>query len=261
MIWQGLLVSVRDATEAAAAVAGGAAIIDVKEPANGALGRPGPDAVAAVSAVVSGRRPWTMAGGELVELPRGGSRSPWCGTDLEPPAAIKLGLANTAGTDWEAGLAAAFAGFPGGTLPVAVAYADWRRARSPDPVEIIAAAARLGCAGLLVDTFDKAAEGLFAAAAAGLPAAWVRAARASGLRVAVAGRIGLEDIPAAWALGPDVVAVRSAVCSNGRFGRVEMDLVRRAARLCPGGSDLPWRPEPWRAEPWGSDADGKTNGG
>ena len=251
MIWRGLLVSVRDATEAAAAVAGGAAIIDVKEPANGPLGRPGPDAVAAVNAVVSGRRPWTLAGGELVDLPAGGWPTAWCGTNLEPPAAIKLGLANTAGTEWEAGLATAFAGFPRGTRAVAVAYADWRRARSPEPAEVVAAAARLGCAGLLVDTFDKAAAGLFAACTAGLPAAWVRAAKASGLRVAVAGRIGLEDIPAAWALGPDVVAVRSAVCSNGRFGRVETDLVRRAAALCPGGG----APARWPR------ADGPMNGG
>jgi uncharacterized protein (UPF0264 family) len=59
----------------------------------------------------------------------------------------------------------------------------------------------------------------------------VRAAHDAGLAVAVAGRIGLEEIPAAWALGPDVVAVRSAVCSNGRFGRVSAALVRRAVTL------------------------------
>ena len=41
-----LLVSVRNATEAAAAVLGGADILDVKEPANGPLGRGRPDRLA-----------------------------------------------------------------------------------------------------------------------------------------------------------------------------------------------------------------------
>ena len=233
MRWRGLLVSVRDAAEAAAALAGGAAIIDIKEPAHGPLGRPGPDAVAAVNAVVAGRRPWTLAGGELLDLPRDGAPTEWCAPHHDPPAAIKIGLAGAAGTDWERRLAAVFAGFPPGSRPVAVAYADWRRARSPDPGDVIAAAARLGCAAVLVDTFDKTAAGLFDACPAGSPAAWVRAAHGASLRVAVAGRIGLEEIPAAWALGPDVVAVRSAVCSNGRFGSVEAALVRRAVAFGP----------------------------
>jgi (5-formylfuran-3-yl)methyl phosphate synthase len=230
MTWRGLLVSVRDAEEAAAALEGGAAIIDVKEPAHGPLGRPGPDAIAAVNAIVAGRRPWTLAGGELSGW-AGTAAAAWCPPGLEPPAAIKIGLANAAGTDWQARLAEVFASFPSGTRPVAVAYADWRRARSPEPAAVIAAAATLGCAAVLVDTFDKAAAGLFDACAAGQPAAWVRATHDAGLAVAVAGRIGLEEIPGAWALGPDVVAVRSAVCSNGRFGRVSAALVRRAVTL------------------------------
>ena len=40
MIWRGLLVSVRNAAEATEALAGGASIIDVKEPLAGPLGAP-----------------------------------------------------------------------------------------------------------------------------------------------------------------------------------------------------------------------------
>ncbi|MFM7109040.1 MAG: (5-formylfuran-3-yl)methyl phosphate synthase, partial [Planctomycetaceae bacterium] len=63
--WSGLLVSVRDAAEAIEAVAGGAAIVDVKDPARGPLGGPSPAVAAAVAAVVAGRTPWPLACGEL----------------------------------------------------------------------------------------------------------------------------------------------------------------------------------------------------
>ena len=50
-----LLVSVRDATEAAAALHGGAGLIDVKEPARGPLGRADAATIAAVVQTVAGR--------------------------------------------------------------------------------------------------------------------------------------------------------------------------------------------------------------
>src|SRR4051794_10666436 len=95
----GLLVSVRSAAEAVEALAGGADIIDVKEPSRGSLGR-ADDAVAAeVLAEVDGRRPVSAALGELADwnesLPRG------C-------AFVKWGLANV-GKDWEDRLESALA--------------------------------------------------------------------------------------------------------------------------------------------------------
>ena len=271
MNWQGLLVSVRNADEAAAALDGGAAIIDVKEPRHGSLGAAEPEAIAAVARVVGDRRPWTMACGELGgELAgdrsgdlgrdqggergeRGGRPSVRPDDTLEsvaaairgrldrvlgllgnsglPPAAVKIGLAGAAGTDWRGRLLTLFESLPAGSDRVAVAYADWRQAGAPNPEAVIAAAEGLGCSVLLIDTFDKAAAGLFHCCPAGMPAAWVKAARAAGLQVAVAGRLAAAEIPAAWALRPDVVALRSAVCFNGRDGSVQAGLVRRAVTL------------------------------
>lgn len=254
MNWQGLLVSVRDAAEAAEAVEGGADIIDVKEPRQGSLGRAEPAAAVAVARVVAARRPWTMACGELGGQ-SGGEASGQAGGEVGseaaatggpaisrhldrvwsllvggalPPAAVKIGLAGAAGTDWRRRLLTIFESLPFDSERVAVAYADWALARAPSPGEVIAAAAGLGCSTLLIDTFDKSAGGLFDCCQPGLPAAWVAAARAAGLQVAVAGRISQEGIPAAWGLRPDVVALRSAVCFNGRDGRVQAELVRRA---------------------------------
>jgi (5-formylfuran-3-yl)methyl phosphate synthase len=254
--WRGLLVSVRDAAEAAAALEGGAAIIDVKEPRYGPLGAADPETLAAVAEVVGTRRPWTMACGEL-----GGERGSEPDriplTDhvgpldsvaasirsrldrvlslLEqsavPPAAVKIGLAGAAGTDWQRRLLNVFEFLPAGSDRVAVAYADWERAGAPSPPDVIAAAAALNCSVLLLDTFDKAAGGLFTCCPPEMPAAWVTAARAARLQVAVAGRITQAEIPAAWALRPDVVALRSAVCFNGRDGAVQAGLVRRAVSM------------------------------
>ena len=232
----------RNAAEAAEALDGGAAIIDVKEPRHGALGAAEPEAIAAVARVVGRRRPWTMACGELGceatdESVAGSIRRrvdrmlALLEGSAVPPAAVKIGLAGAAGTDWQRRLLAVFESLPAGSERVAVAYADWQRAGAPSPPEVIAAAAGLNCPVLLIDTFDKAAGGLFACCPPGMPAPWVAAARAARLQVAVAGRIAPTEIQSAWDLRPDVVALRSAVCFNGRDGAVQAGLVRSAVGL------------------------------
>jgi uncharacterized protein (UPF0264 family) len=176
MNWRGLLVSVRDATEAAAAVEGGAAIIDVKEPRRGSLGPAEPEAIAAVAEVVGASRPWTMACGELGGMSAAGpGRAGAAGIDsvavaigdrvarvfsllsdnAVAPAAVKIGLAGAAATDWRQRLGAVYESLPTGSERVAVAYADWRQAGAPAPPQVIAAAADLGCSTLLIDTFPR----------------------------------------------------------------------------------------------------------
>lgn len=229
--WTGLLVSVRDGAEAAAAVTGGAAIIDVKEPLRGPLGAASAATAAAVAVAVAGRAPWTLACGELgagpaakvvhaamAALPRGCAR----------PAAAKAGPAGLSLAEWRCAFAAFAGALPADVEPVCVAYADWQAARAPQPTALVAAAAAAGCRMLLVDTFDKTGPGILDSAAAELPA-WIGAARAAGMAVALAGRLTREDFPRAAALEPDIVAVRSAACGGGRLGRVERALVAAAA--------------------------------
>jgi uncharacterized protein (UPF0264 family) len=90
----GLLVSVRDADEARAAVTGGAAIVDVKEPARGPLGRADADAWRAVRAAVPAAIPVSVALGEL-----GDGLPPPQPADLAGIAFVKLGLIGV-GSDW-----------------------------------------------------------------------------------------------------------------------------------------------------------------
>jgi uncharacterized protein (UPF0264 family) len=241
MIWRGLLVSVRDALEAAAALTGGAAIIDVKEPLAGPLGAASAGAVGAVARQVGRARPWTMAAGELGDgaetvIDRVAAAMEAIGDSAAPPVAFKVGLAGMANGGWREQLAAVHRAAPLGVAHVAVAYADWRRAAAPAPGDVIEMAAALGCAAVLIDTFDKHGAGLLDAAPAAEIAGWVDQARGRGRAVALAGRVTRAEIPAVLALGPDVVALRSAVCSNGRIGSVDHRLVREAALACAAAS-------------------------
>lgn len=232
--WAGLLVSVRDAGEAAEAVAGGAAIVDVKEPAHGPLGAASATTAAAVAAVVAGRVPWTLACGELAAGGGGAAAAVVAAAvaalapGVAAPAAAKAGCAGLSLEEWSREYAAFAARVPKGTEPVAVAYADWMAAAAPSPADLVVAAARAGCRTLLVDTFDKAAAGILATASAASLPAWIAAARAAGMCVGVAGRLAVHDLGRAAALGADVVAVRSAACRDGRMGRVDGNLVAAA---------------------------------
>lgn len=233
MIWRGLLVSVRNAAEATEALAGGASIIDVKEPLAGPLGAASPAAIAEIAQEVGRATPWTMACGELLGgvaaiLERIGQTVTLLRGDAVPPAAIKVGLAGMAAAAWREQLAAVHAGLPVGIAQVAVAYADWDRVLAPSPRDVIEAAASLGCGVLLVDTADKSAGRLLESTPEPELARWIAHARQRGLGVALAGRIAIAEIPAVVALGPDVVALRSAVCSNGRLGTVQRRLVHDA---------------------------------
>lgn len=235
----GLLVSVRDVDEADAAVRGGAAIIDVKEPLHGALGCAEPAVAAAIARAVGGVAPWTAALGELADgLPTVRRRLATLLGALDSavarPGAVKVGLAGMVDRPWQSELAAVFAGLDPAIDRVAVGYADWQEARAPDPHVVIAAAARLGCRWVLFDTAVKNGAGLLGSLPEGEPApsldAWIQSARRHGLAVAVAGSLTLEQLPEVAGRGADVVGLRTAVCSGGRFGCVAEDRVRHAVR-------------------------------
>jgi uncharacterized protein (UPF0264 family) len=233
-VWRGLLISVREPSEVAAALAGGATIIDVKDPAAGSLGAAAPATAGAVARAVAGRVPWTIAAGEVAAATADEIRR-WLDAVAVaaggPPAAVKFGLAGMAGGAWREAWAAALAAVPRESVRVAAAYADWRRAGAPHPLDVVAAGADLGCGVWLVDTADKSAAGLLDVCATDELVSWIEAARAAGMRVAVAGKIGLGQIPQVRRAGADVVALRSAVCSNGRSGAVDSALVRAAAAM------------------------------
>ena len=223
-----LLVSVRDAAEARAALAGGADVIDVKEPARGPLGAADPAAWDAVLAAVAGRVPVSAALGEAAQW-ENAAAVPAVPAGL---AFVKLGLRGLGlrGTNWAADWAAArgrFDAAAGRPLPwVAVAYADARSASAPGPNAVLAAAGPAGCGVLLVDTFLKDGRGLFDHLGDETVTALCGAAKARGLTVALAGSLRPDDLPRAAACGAAILAVRGAACDGDRTGRVSAAKVR-----------------------------------
>ena len=115
--------------------------------------------------------------------------------------------------------------------PVAVVYADWRAAGALEPNRILVAAEPLGCAAVLVDTFDKSAGRLLDLWDLNSLSRFTASIQRREMRVVLAGSLDMDSVPIVASLGPDYVAVRGAVCQGGRTGRLVGDRVRNVARL------------------------------
>ncbi len=223
-----LLVSVISADEARRALAGGADIIDVKDPGEGALGAPSPRVLSEVVEVVGAQAPVSVALGDLPDLPhtaalaaRGAARS---GADY-----VKVGLRGVGDLERAVALMSAVVdAVDAHTEVIAAAYADagvldppaFAPASLPDLVE------RTRVSGALVDTFVKDGRGLYHWLSEPVLADLIARTRRVGASFGVAGQLtpgGLRRVEA------DVVGVRSAVCRGGdRAGELDAGLVAAA---------------------------------
>jgi uncharacterized protein (UPF0264 family) len=220
-----LLVSVRDSAEARCALDGGADIIDAKEPRGGALGAVSPTAFTAIVTAVDSRRSVSAALGDVCD--EQAAERDACDYARAGATFVKIGfcgIASEARVESLIGAAARGAAAGGGRL-VAVAYADYAEVAALSPHAILNAALCAGAHGVLLDTVRKDGPALFDLPAPGL-ASWVSHARSGGLFTAVAGRLGLEDLSSAAAIGADIVGVRGAACDGGRDGVVSAAKVR-----------------------------------
>ena len=233
-----LLVSVANDVEAAAALAGGADLIDAKDPTVGALTAVSAETFSAIHAGVAGARPVTAALGNAIDadavygaaraFAQAGAR--W----------VKVGFVGIANTERVGALAraavdgarAGAAGGPAGCGVVAVAFADADRALGLAPFALVAEAARAGAEGLLLDTADKSGPGLRALMDASALAAFVSSVREAGLFVALAGQLGVADLSFVRDAGADIAGVRGAACDGGRIGQVSTERVRLLKKSC-----------------------------
>ena len=213
-----LLVSVTDAHEARLAVEGGVDIVDVKNPAEGSLGAPGPRVIQRVREVVPPEHPVSAAVGDLPNLP-GTAALAALGAARSGAAYVKIGLWGTSTTEEAvAVLRAARDAVDGGATVIAAGYGDAERVpggRLP-PGAVVAAARRAGVGGCLLDTALKDGRGLFEWLTPEALAALVAEGHAAGLEMALAGALRAEDLSRVRATGADIAGVRAAACRGGR---------------------------------------------
>lgn len=220
----GLLVSVCSGDEAQLALAGGADLIDVKDPLRGSLGMANPDVWAEVQAAVAGRVPLSVALGELAAAERIPERA------LVGFNYAKLGLAGCRGrADWPERWAACLRRWPDGVTPVAVIYADWQTADAPAPEAVLEAAAEVPCGVVLIDTCEKRSGDLFTHLTPDALSSLVQAARRQNVLVVLGGALSLATLPRAVELRPDYIAVRGAACAGARTAELDEGRVRELA--------------------------------
>jgi uncharacterized protein (UPF0264 family) len=223
-----LLVSVSNAGEAAAAVAGGTDIVDAKDPHSGALGAVTSSVFVEIHHAVGGACTVSAAAGDAsgeADI-EGVARA----LTAAGAAFVKVGFAGVVDSARVSELIAA--AVRGSRRVVAVAYADAASAGSLTHDTITEAAARSGAAGILLDTADKNGPALRELIRPRALASWIARAHGANLFVAVAGRLTAEDLDLVRDAGADIAGVRGAACEDGRRSRISETRVRRLSRLC-----------------------------
>ena len=227
----------------AAALAGGADIVDVKNPAEGSLGAPSPALLRAVSRRVEGRAVLSAALGDAPHLPGtlalAAAGAAGCGAEY-----VKVGLLGSSRPDDAVTLLRevqrAATGGRTATRVVAVAYADALRVGGLPPGELPRAAARAGVHGVMLDTAVKDGASTLDHLGEKGVAVFLEEARSLGLETALAGALRLREIFRIAALGAQVVGVRGSACDGGRAGRVSGARVRALREaLVPGALPHP----------------------
>ena len=218
-----LLVSVRNADEAKIAIDSGVKLLDVKEPAAGSLGAASLESIGEIADLCPQSVLLSVALGELLDmqqqqLPSG-----------VVPAFAKCGLSGCRNHPrwtalWEQQMRNL------ATFPVAVVYADYMRAESPEPKTIVRHAAGNGCQTVLLDTFDKTGGNLFAHMTHEAIGSWREGVQAAGMKAVVAGSLDGSMIAPLLEDGVDCVAVRGAACRGGRSGRLDHNKLTQLVR-------------------------------
>jgi uncharacterized protein (UPF0264 family) len=223
-----LLVSVISADEARRALAGGADIIDVKDPTEGALGAPSPRVLSEVVREVGGAAPVSVALGDLPNLAHTAALAAR-GAALTGADYVKVGLRGVRDLEGAVAFVRAVADAVGTQVAViAAAYADARALDPPalDPARLPELAERAAVSGVLVDTLIKDGRSLYHWLSESQLTDLVTRTRSAGASFGVAGQLTLGELRRVPA---DVVGVRSAVCRGGdRAGELDAELVAAA---------------------------------
>ncbi|MEL7564887.1 MAG: (5-formylfuran-3-yl)methyl phosphate synthase [Dehalobacterium sp.] len=233
-----LLVSVVNGQEARAAAAGGADIIDLKNPAEGSLGAPTPQIIGEVCAALKGDKPLSIALGEFPGKP-GAAALAALGSAYFQPNFIKIAfMPDSPQKEILAALKEIRTGIrlmqQEKTINlVSVAFADIMNRGIWDLADFAAVSQEGGAAGCLIDTWEKKGRSLLDYLSEREIGQFIKVCHDHQLFCGLAGSLQSSHICALHQLGPDIIGVRSAVCGGNRLqGRVSAQSVRDLKELC-----------------------------
>ena len=233
-----LLVSVRSAEEVSPALAGGADIIDAKEPARGSLGAVTSAVLAAVAARTPASVPLSVALGDCADLDAlRAALDGVCLGERVAPVYLKLGFAGVRSPEVIKALIETAVASAHEWAIVAVGYADHGLARTAPPDDVLRAAIAAGAAAFLVDTCRKDGRTLLDHLSIDRLAALSLRARTAGLIFAVAGSLHPDAVSRLGDIA-DVLGIRGAACRGGRSGPVDAGRVAEVRRRVAAGSAL-----------------------
>jgi len=230
-----LLISVIDEDEVVSAVAGGADIVDVKNPREGSLGANFPHVIRRVRELTPVAVPVSVAIGDFPSRPGmaalAAAGAAGCGVQF-----IKIGLLGPRDHDEAFAVLSAVCRAArdeaSAVRVMATAYADAHKTGSLPPGQLPAVAAAAGADGCMIDTAGKGEGTLLTQMAPAELESFVASCREAGLRCALAGSLTASDVPRLRELAPDIVGFRGAACRGGRRdGTLERDAVVRLKEL------------------------------
>lgn len=226
-----LLVSSSDEKEALEAIAGGADIIDVKNPREGSLGASFPWVIKRIRGIAPKGVEVSCTVGDLPNLP-GSVSLAVLGAAATGVDYVKVGLGKVnAMEDAVFLLRSAVRAAKNYDYSIRVAvtgYADAVRIGSVNPLLIPEITAVANADVAMLDTSVKDGKSLFTFLTTNQLKKVVREAHDRGLLVALAGALTKEQLPLVQDLEVDIVGLRSAACTNGDrlHGRISKEAVR-----------------------------------
>ncbi len=225
-----LLISPTNETEALQAIAGGADIVDVKNPKEGALGANYPWVIKRIKELTPKNIEVSCTLGEVPNLPGSISLAALGAASLGVDY-VKVGLLGFKKPQEAVALLENVNRAAKGCNPkikiVATGYADAERAGTVDPLLIPETAHKAKADVAMIDTAVKDGKTLFDFLTEQQLKKFVTSAHSFGLQVALAGSLRKQDLPVVYSLDADIAGLRGAACTNSNrvTGQVTRELV------------------------------------
>ncbi|MDM8537364.1 (5-formylfuran-3-yl)methyl phosphate synthase [Desulfobacterales bacterium HSG17] len=218
-----LLISVVNENEAKTASKGGADIIDVKNPHEGALGANFPNVIRRIRQCTPSVLSVSAAIGDAPDKP-GATALAALGASVCNVQYVKVGLYGTK-TPQQAEfllkeVCRAVKEYDSGIKIIAAAYADAHRIGALPPMESPSVSSEAGADGCMLDTAVKDGKTLFSHLGEEELRKFVQNCHKQGLVCALAGSLAEADIPRISKIGPDIIGFRSAACIGDRVNGI-----------------------------------------